>query len=366
YPAPNPPLTCATNTSPANGSTIATNTTATLSWSAVANAVYYNVYLWTGNTAPVTPIANIVGNPSYIATGLTASTLYNWYVVPVNAYELASGCVNTKTTFTTASTAIGDGTGLQGVYYNGTTLSGAPLLTRIDTSINFVFDYNQQPVVLSPAPGIVPEDLYSVSWTGFVQPLYTETYTFYTNSDDGIRLWVNNVLLIDSWIDQDGSIQRSGTIALVAGQKYDIRIEFYEKAGSSVTKLYWSSASTPKAIVPKSQLFPPVANARMMDHTESLKSPATDALAFAFTTASISPNPVKRGQPARLQINSSRTGTVVVAVMSSNGNRTSNQTINLVKGINITTVHTNALAQGLYLISITGGNKPLTMKLIIQ
>ncbi|HTE12030.1 MAG TPA: PA14 domain-containing protein, partial [Chitinophagaceae bacterium] len=260
----------------------------------------------------------------------------------------------------------GAGIGLQADYFNGMTLSGAPLLTRIDTSINFVFDYIQQPVVLSPAPGIVPDDLYSVRWTGFVQPLYAETYTFYTNSDDGIRLWVNNVLLVDSWIDQDASIQRSGSIALLAGQKYDIKIEFYEKAGASVTKLYWSSASTPKAIVPKSQLFPPVSNARMMDHTASLKSPATDALAFAFTTASVSPNPVKRGQPARLQINSSRTGTAVVSVMSSNGNRTSNQTINLVKGINITTVNTNALAQGLYLISITGGNKPLTMKLIIQ
>ncbi|HTE11700.1 MAG TPA: PA14 domain-containing protein, partial [Chitinophagaceae bacterium] len=363
YPAPNPPLTCATNTSPANGSTIATNTTATLSWSAVANAVYYNVYLWTGTTAPVTPIANIVGNPSYIATGLTASTLYNWYVVPVNAYELASGCVNTKTTFTTAA-----GAGLQGVYYNGITLAGTPLLTRIDPTINFKFDWDQQPIILSPAPGIVPDDFYSVRWTGFVQPLYAETYTFYTNSDDGIRLWVNNVLLVDSWIDQDASIQRSGSIALLAGQKYDIKIEFYEKAGASVTKLYWSSASTPKAIVPESQLYPPASSARMMDNTAFLQGVKLPEIASAFvsTTAGISPNPVKRGQPARLQINSNKTGEAVITVMGSNGYRISNRAINLVRGTNTTNINTNALAQGLYLISITGGTKPLTVKLIVQ
>ncbi|HTE12028.1 MAG TPA: PA14 domain-containing protein, partial [Chitinophagaceae bacterium] len=248
---------CATNTAPANGATIAVSATASLSWNASANATSYDVFIWTGASAPASPTANVT-TTSYNATGLTASTLYNWYVTPKNATGSAAGCSTTnKTTFTTAAaTTAGTGTGLQGVYYNGIALAGAPLLTRVDTSINFIFDYDQRPVVLSPAPGIVPDDLYSVRWTGFVQPLYTETYTFYTNSDDGIRLWVNNVQLIDSWIDQDGSVQRSGTIALVAGQKYDIRIEFYEKASASLTRLYWSSPSTAKAIVPKSQLYP--------------------------------------------------------------------------------------------------------------
>ena len=35
-------------------------------------------------------------------------------------------------------------------------------------------------------------DTFSVRWTGQVQPQFTETYTFYTQSDDGVRLWVNN------------------------------------------------------------------------------------------------------------------------------------------------------------------------------
>ncbi|KAK6033574.1 hypothetical protein OSTOST_00171 [Ostertagia ostertagi] len=94
---------CATNTLPANASTIGTQTTATLTWGAVATATSYDVYIWTGATAPVTPTANVTA-ATYSATGLTASTLYNWYVVPKNASGPAVGCDATnKTTFTTAA-----------------------------------------------------------------------------------------------------------------------------------------------------------------------------------------------------------------------------------------------------------------------
>ena len=149
------------------------------------------------------------------------------------------------------------GTGLQGVYYNGITLSGTPLLTRIDTAINFELTYSKIPQVLSPAPGIVPDDRYSVRWTGQVQAQSSETYTFYTVSDDGIRLWVNGVQLVDDWMNQSAT-EKSGTIALIAGQKYNITIEYYENTGDAVTKLLWSSPSIAKTIIPKSRLYPPV------------------------------------------------------------------------------------------------------------
>ena len=101
------------------------------------------------------------------------------------------------------------GSGLQGVYYNGTGLTGTPLLTRVDTTINFELTYAHQP--MSPAPGIVPDDNYSVRWTGQVLPLHSETYTFYTLSDDGVRLWVNGVKLVDNWVNQ-GATEKWGSI----------------------------------------------------------------------------------------------------------------------------------------------------------
>nr|MCU0552475.1 PA14 domain-containing protein [Leptolyngbya sp. Prado105] len=59
-------------------------------------------------------------------------------------------------------------------------------------------------------------------------PLYNETYTFFTNTDDGVRLFVNGQQVIDSFVDQ-AATERRGTIALQAGQRYDIRMEYYSR-----------------------------------------------------------------------------------------------------------------------------------------
>jgi hypothetical protein len=79
-------------------------------------------------------------------------------------------------------------------------------------------------------------------------------YTFYVNSDDGIRLWVNDILLVNKWIPQ-ASTEWSGTISLDAATKYKIRVEYFELAGQVVAKLLWSSLRTPKQPIPQSQLY---------------------------------------------------------------------------------------------------------------
>lgn len=251
--------------------------------------------------------------------------------------------------------------GLAGVYYSGTNLLGTPLLTRIDTTINFELTYSKQPVVLSPAPGIVPEDQYSVRWTGQVQPLYSETYTFYTLSDDGIRLWVNGVQLVDNWVNQ-GATEKSGSIPLLAGQKYDIVIEYYENTGEAVTKLLWSSPSTPKQIVPKSQLFPPVGNGGRLINLPTMTA-ATTAPAFYVA---LNPNPVVAGQPARLQVSSSHISNLQVAIYASSGRMMRSQRINNNAGTNIHSVGTSDLRPGFYFVTVTGGDKPVTLKLVVQ
>ncbi|MFN6519415.1 MAG: Calx-beta domain-containing protein, partial [Nostoc sp. CreGUA01] len=49
----------------------------------------------------------------------------------------------------------------------------------------------------------------------------------------------------------------TGTIALVAGQKYDIKLEYFDNAYSAVSRLSWSSNSQAKEIIPQSQLYSP-------------------------------------------------------------------------------------------------------------
>ena len=52
--------------------------------------------------------------------------------------------------------------------------------------------------------------------------------------------------------------------------------------------------------------------------------------------------------------------------MSSNGNRISTRSLNLAKGINSTGISTSGLTQGLYFVNITGGDKPITVKLVVE
>jgi len=144
----------------------------------------------------------------------------------------------------------GNGTGLLGEYFAGTDLQ-ARLLSRTDAAV--AFDWGTG----SPAPS-VPADGFSVRWSGTVLPLYSETYTFYTQSDDGVRVWINGQAVIDNWTDH-ASTENSGTFALTAGQKVDVKVEYFENAGAAVAKLSWSSASQTKELIPTSQLFPAAA-----------------------------------------------------------------------------------------------------------
>jgi hypothetical protein len=95
-----------------------------------------------------------------------------------------------------------------------------------------------------------------VRWTGTVTPQYTQTYTFYAQADDTIRLWVNGQHLINDWTN--GAVrERKGTIALTAGRAYDIRVDYSENTGDAVMRLLWSSASQAKQVIPTTRLAPP-------------------------------------------------------------------------------------------------------------
>ncbi len=145
---------------------------------------------------------------------------------------------------------LGNGTGLVGDYFSfqAQTFYEPPTLERVDPTINFNWGAD------SPDPSI-SVDTFTVRWTGMVQPLYSQTYTFYTKTDDGVRLWVNGQLLVDKWVNQ-GNIEWSGTIALTANQKYPILMEYYENTGSAAATLSWSSPSQLKQIIPQTQLYP--------------------------------------------------------------------------------------------------------------
>ena len=141
---------------------------------------------------------------------------------------------------------IENGTGLRGEYSNGTNLSSM-VVDRTDPNINFNWGTG------SPAPAL-SNGVYSVRWTGQVQPRFTEGYTFHLTSDNGRRLWVNNQLIINRWTNDSG-VDYAGSVDLVGGQRYDIRVEYFNSAGAGNAVLEWNSASQSREIVPTGVLF---------------------------------------------------------------------------------------------------------------
>lgn len=125
----------------------------------------------------------------------------------------------------------GSGPGLYAQFYNNMTLSGSPVLTRVDSQVNFNWGGN------SPGNG-VNADQWSAKWTGTITAPQTGTYTFAITSDDGSRLYINGQQLINNWQDQ-ASTTRTATIALTAGQSYSIEADYYQDGGLSNMTLGW-------------------------------------------------------------------------------------------------------------------------------
>ncbi|HKK73831.1 MAG TPA: PQQ-dependent sugar dehydrogenase [Saprospiraceae bacterium] len=145
----------------------------------------------------------------------------------------------------------GNGEGLLGSYFNDpeATFRTSPVFQRIDPTINFNW------AASSPQEDRVDADLFTVRWSGYVEPFVSERYTFYPSTDDGVRLWVDDQLIIDQWVPQ-GITESSGSIELEKGKRYRIRMEYYEAYGLAAAELRWSSPRTPKQIIPSSQLYP--------------------------------------------------------------------------------------------------------------
>ena len=141
--------------------------------------------------------------------------------------------------------------GLLGLYYNNLTFATPTAMLRYDSAINFNWG------TASPDPK-VRADGFTVRWLGKVMPTHTtgtETYTFYTKTDDGVRLWVNNQLIINKWVGT-GLREASGTAQLTAGVKTPIRIDYYDLSGNAQIELRWSSPSTPVQLIPADNLTP--------------------------------------------------------------------------------------------------------------
>jgi len=121
--------------------------------------------------------------------------------------------------------------GLKGEYFNNMNLSGTPTLVRVDKQVRFEWGAG------SPDSRI-NADHFSVRWTGKLVPQVSGPHRLSITTDDGVRLYIDGKLLVESWYDR-GATSDVVTLDFEAGRQYDIKIEYYENEGWAYASLGW-------------------------------------------------------------------------------------------------------------------------------
>jgi glucose/arabinose dehydrogenase len=194
----------------------------------------------------VVGMTRTLGAPSPQVLGGTTYAFSAWSDGGAATHDVNAPATNT--TYTATYTPTASGGGLSGQYFDNQDFT-TPRITRVDPTLNF--DWGSG----SPDPS-VGSDTFSVRWTGTITPRFSQAYTLYTTSDDGIRVTFNGTVLINNFTDHSPTENSGVTPVLTAGQAYPILIEYYENGGGAVARLSWSSSSEPKQIVPSTQLSP--------------------------------------------------------------------------------------------------------------
>jgi beta-glucosidase len=122
--------------------------------------------------------------------------------------------------------------GLRGEYFDNNTLDGTPRIVRTDPLIDFGWTLN------SPGRGI-PFDWYSVRWTGTLTAPPGGVTRIGIEGNDGYRLFLDGKLLIDDWRKQSFGT-RVSEVALRAGSRHEVRLEYFESTGNARVKLVWN------------------------------------------------------------------------------------------------------------------------------
>jgi hypothetical protein len=135
--------------------------------------------------------------------------------------------------------------GLNAQYYGSPTLTGLRIV-RTDARVDFDWGVTAPHAKLSA-------DLYSVRWTGQMRMPVQGPVLLSTESDDGVRLWVNGQLVINNWSDHP-RMENTTTVSGLAGQWVDVRLEYYERAKDAVIRLSWEYPGQTKQVIPAEAL----------------------------------------------------------------------------------------------------------------
>lgn len=110
--------------------------------------------------------------------------------------------------------------------------SGEPTMQRVDKKLDFAWNDPDSP------DSKIDKDYWNTRWTGKIKPPISRKYTVYAQSDDGVKVWFENKLVIDNW-GVHGTSKDSFMVNMEGFKTYDIRIEYFEGNMGAVFKLGW-------------------------------------------------------------------------------------------------------------------------------
>ncbi|KAF1685375.1 glucan 1,4-alpha-glucosidase [Pseudoxanthomonas broegbernensis] len=134
--------------------------------------------------------------------------------------------------------------GLRGEYFRNKDLSGTPVLVRVDAQIGFRWDRGSPTDNLmargeAGPDNAVPNDGFSIRWTGQLLPPVSGSYRIEAAANDGFRLYLDGRLVLDHWEDAERLRADSVTLDLEGGRAYEVRLEYYEDERDASVRLAW-------------------------------------------------------------------------------------------------------------------------------
>lgn len=141
--------------------------------------------------------------------------------------------------------------GLRASYYQTPDLNESVILSRLDASVDF--DFGVDPPTQADAM-----TTFSVLWKGFLLPEFTEKFTFSADVMGGVRVIVNDTLLLaDLWPVANGASKQLNYVYLVANQLVPFEVSFSKPKSepNASIRLFWQSLSQRKQVVPSNRLF---------------------------------------------------------------------------------------------------------------
>lgn len=127
------------------------------------------------------------------------------------------------------------GSGWTGSYFNSTDFSGNPVFTRIDQQINFNYGTG------SPVPGFVNTDNFSIRWTN-LEDFVAGTYRFTAIAETGVRVYIDNVVIIDRLTGTGGIQNATADVQVPAGTR-DLKVEYVALTGNATIQVFWEAAN---------------------------------------------------------------------------------------------------------------------------